>query len=244
MNLLEKTENNASNTTPIFLLLETATEVCSVSLSVGEEIVSVKESSNGFSHAEHLLPFVDELFRQSAVEKKNLSAVVLSSGPGSYTGLRIGASTAKGICYALQIPLIAVPTLESIAQGCLSQLPNKEALLCPMIDARRMEVYTAYYDSTLEMKEEIHPQIVENDSFADVLENHQVLFCGNGMPKCQSLLSVYPNALFADTPLSSKNMLFRALQKWQNGQFEEIAYFEPFYLKNYFAKKSVVKGLY
>lgn len=232
---------------PYFLLIETATEICSVALSKGDQIIAVKESDNGFSHAQNLIPFVEEILKESNVDRHSLNAVVLSSGPGSYTGLRIGASSAKGLCYALDIPLISIPTLQSIMLGAKTELPKdnieEEILFCPMIDARRMEVYTALYAKNGELIEDTSAKIIDENTFKDILEKQVVVFCGNGMPKCKSILETYPNARFSDTPLSSANMAKQALLKYEAKQFEDVAYFEPFYLKEYIAVKSTVKGL-
>lgn len=229
---------------PLILHLETATEICSVSLSSGTELIAKEEIDNGFSHAEHLLPLAHKVLETGGFKAENLDAIALSEGPGSYTGLRIGASTAKGLCYALEIPLIAVSTLESIARGAKKENPDSNALLCPMIDARRMEVFTTLYSADLEQKEEVSAVVVDENSFREILERETVIFCGNGMPKCQELLQQFPNAQFCFAPLSSCNMIAPALQKFEQKDFVDVAYFEPFYLKNYIAKKSTVKGLY
>jgi len=167
----------------------------------------------------------------------------LSIGPGSYTGLRIGASAAKGICYALNIPLIGVSTLQSIVFGAKQQQENERNILyCPMIDARRMEAFTAIFDENGEPITEVESKIIDENSFAAELKRNTLCFCGNGMPKCQSVLQ-HQNARFINVPLMASHMLFPALAKYKSRQFENIAYFEPFYLKEYIAKKSAVKGL-
>lgn len=229
---------------PLILHLETATEICSVSLSSGTELIAKEEIANGFSHAENLLPLAEKVLKSCTLQAQELDAIALSEGPGSYTGLRIGASTAKGLCYALEIPLIAISTLESIARGAQKEISEGNALLCPMIDARRMEVFTTLYTANFEQKEEIRAEVVDENSFQNILAENHVIFCGNGMPKCQKLLQKSPNAIFSFAPLSSCNMIIPALQKFEEKQFEDVAYFEPFYLKNYIAKKSTVKGLY
>ena len=231
---------------PILLHIETATDVCSVALSRGAEVIGLKEEAGGNNHAKHLLPFVDEVLKQGGCTVSDLNGVAVSIGPGSYTGLRIGVSTAKGIAYTAGIPVMAISTLESIAQGAkqLWMESNEEDVqLVPMIDARRMEVFTTRFDFDMNLLEEISSKIVDENTFAELLSEQKVLFCGNGMPKCRELLSVCPNARFVDTPVSAKNMLPAALKKWQNNDFENVAYFEPFYLKEYVAAKPVVKGL-
>ena len=231
---------------PTILYIETATDVCSVALSKGSEIIGLKEEAGGNNHAKHLLPFVDEVLKQAGVSMTEINGVAVSIGPGSYTGLRIGVSTAKGIAYTAGIPVIAVSTLESIAQGAKTlwaESSSEQPQIIPMIDARRMEVFTTRYDFDMRSLEEISSKIVDDNTFAELLSKEKVLFCGNGMPKCRELLSTFPNACFAEAPISAKNMLPAALRKWQKQEFEDVAYFEPFYLKEYVAAKPVVKGL-
>ena len=231
---------------PTILYIETATDVCSVALSKGTEIIGMKEEAGGNNHAKHLLPFVDEVLKQAEASMTDINGVAVSIGPGSYTGLRIGVSTAKGIAYTAGIPVMAISTLESIAQGAKtlwSGTSTETVQIIPMIDARRMEVFTTRYDFNMQSLEEISSKIVDENTFAELLSKEKVLFCGNGMPKCKEILSAFPNAKFMDAPISAKNMLPAALRKWQKQEFEDVAYFEPFYLKEYVAAKPVVKGL-
>ena len=231
---------------PTILYIETATDVCSVALSRGAEVIGLKEEAGGNNHAKHLLPFVDEVLKQGGCTVSDLNGVAVSVGPGSYTGLRIGVSTAKGIAYTAGIPVMAVGTLESIAQGARESWTDASAeplQIVPMLDARRMEVFTTRYSFDMQSLEEVSAKIVDENTFAELLSEHKVLFCGNGMPKCREILSANPNAFFAEVPVSAKNMLPAALRKWQNSDFENVAYFEPFYLKEYVAAKPVVKGL-
>ena len=231
---------------PTILYIETATDVCSVALSKGSEIIGLKEEAGGNNHAKHLLPFVDEVLKQAGVSMTEINGVAVSIGPGSYTGLRIGVSTAKGIAYTAGIPVMAISTLESIAQGAKtlwSGISTETVQIVPMIDARRMEVFTTRYDFDMRSLEEISSKIVDENTFAELLSKEKVLFCGNGMPKCKEILSAFLNAKFMDAPISAKNMLPAALRKWQKQEFEDVAYFEPFYLKEYVAAKPVVKGL-
>ena len=231
---------------PIIIHIETATDVCSVALSRGTEIIGLKEEVGGNNHAKNLLPFVDEVLKQSGVNMTEINGVAVSIGPGSYTGLRIGVSTAKGIAYTAGIPVMAVSTLESIAQGAKTlwaESSSEQPQIIPMIDARRMEVFTTRYDFDMRSLEEISSKIVDENTFAELLSKEKVLFCGNGMPKCKEILSAFLNAKFMDAPISAKNMLPAALRKWQKQEFEDVAYFEPFYLKEYVAAKPVVKGL-
>ena len=231
---------------PTILHIETATDVCSVALSKGPEIIGLKEEAGGNNHAKNLLPFVDEVLRQGGCKISDLQGVVVSIGPGSYTGLRIGVSTAKGIAYTAGIPVMAIGTLEGIAQGAKTlwaESAEEQPQIIPMIDARRMEVFTTRYDFEMNPLEEVSAKIIDENTFAELLDAQIVLFCGNGMPKCRELLSAHANARFLDAPVSAKNLLPAALKKWQHQEFENVAYFEPFYLKEYVAAKPVVKGL-
>ena len=228
---------------PLLLHIETATEVCSVALSKGDTIVASICSNKGNSHTENLFPFIEEVLEKSKCKISDIDGVVLSIGPGSYTGLRIGASAAKGICYALNIPLIGISTLQSIVFGAKKQQNEEQNLLfCPMIDARRMEVFTALFNKNGEAITEVASKIIDEKSFAAELNQNKICFCGNGMLKCQSVLQ-HKNAHFIDTQLDASNMVIPALEKFTHKQFEDVAYFEPFYLKEYVAKKSDVKGL-
>jgi tRNA threonylcarbamoyladenosine biosynthesis protein TsaB len=230
---------------PIILHIETATEICSVAISRGKQLIAIKEESKGLSHAEKLIPFIEELLNNNNIQLSDINAIAVSIGPGSYTGLRIGASTAKGLCYALDIPVITISTLMSIAIGAQQDRFDieKPYLLAPMIDARRMEVYTTLYSPEMELMNEIHAEIIEEDSFQEIMKKNLVIFCGNGMPKCKELLSKYPNAMFSESPLSAQNMIIPAYHKFENQDFDDLPYFEPFYLKDYLPGKSTVKGL-
>ncbi len=231
---------------PIILYIETATDVCSVALSKGAKIIGLKEEAGGNNHAKHLLPFVDEVLKQAGISMTEINGVAVSIGPGSYTGLRIGVSTAKGIAYTAGVPVMAVSTLESIAQGAKQfwqESSSEQPQIVPMIDARRMEVFTTHYDFAMNPLEEVSSKIVDETTFAKLLSEKPVVFCGNGMPKCREILAQSSNAHFIDCPISAKNMLPAALQKWEKQEFENVAYFEPFYLKEYVAAKPVVKGL-
>lgn len=228
---------------PILLHIETATDVCSVALTQGMEVLGVKESADGNSHSKNLLPFIDQVLHDNEKTTANLQGIVVSIGPGSYTGLRIGVSTAKGMAYSLGIPVITVSTLESIAQGAKQQASDNCDIV-PMIDARRMEVFAARYDSDMNLLDEVAAVIVDENAYSELLREKEVVFCGNGMPKCMELLSQFPNAHFADFTLSAQYMLPAALKKWEAKDFADTAYFEPFYLKEYVAGKPNVKGLH
>lgn len=237
--------NHTLKENPIILHIETATEICSVALSRGSVLIALKEESRGFSHAEKMIPFIDQLLKEAHILPSELDAITVSIGPGSYTGLRIGASTAKGLCYALDIPAISVSTLLSIAEGAKKELLNFDNSIwfAPMIDARRMEVYTALFNFEGVLLNEIHAEIIDQESFRDILEIQKIVFCGNGMPKSKEILSQYALASFSEATLSAKNMIIPALDKYKKAQFEDVAYFEPFYLKEYIPGKSTVKGL-
>jgi len=223
---------------PKLLFLETATEVCSVALSKGPEIVASVCINKGNSHTELLFPFIEQALTEGKLKITDIDGIVLSIGPGSYTGLRIGTSAAKGICYALNIPLIGISTLQSIVLGAMHQPKEQQNLLyCPMIDARRMEVYTALFDEKGEPVTKVENMIIDDSSFSNELETNYIYFCGNGMNKCRTVLK-HKNARFIDAPLDASNMLFPALAKYENNQFEDCAYFEPYYYKEYIAKKA------
>ena len=219
----------------LFLLIETATKSCSVSLSSENKIIACKEEVNEqYSHAEKLTVFITELFKTQDFTIKDLDAVAVSKGPGSYTGLRISVSTAKGFCYALDIPLISVSTLKAMAFGMAQK--EKSDLYCPMIDARRMEVYNAFYNSTNKEIRGIQADIIEACSYQKELDK-KVLFFGDGAEKCKQMIQ-HPNARFIDGIFpSSKDMLEIANEKFAEKDFEDIAYFEPFYLKDFVAGK-------
>lgn len=215
------------------LNIETSTKNCSVSLSKQGEIIILKEEAEqNFTHSEKLHLFIDEMLKEAAVSYKELSAVALSKGPGSYTGLRIGTSTAKGLCFALDIPLIAIDSLTILAR----QVQSKNGLIIPMIDARRMEVYTALFDKNHNRKSQIQALIIDENSFSDISE--RAYFIGDGAGKCKSVLTK-ENFIFPDDVLypSSQEMGVLSFEKFQAQEFEDIAYFEPFYLKEFFTGK-------
>ena len=218
------------------LHIETSTDVCSVALSEDGAVLFSKEDFEGPQHAVTLGVFIDEVLSMADSHAKPIDAVALSCGPGSYTGLRIGASMAKGICYGRDLPLIALPTLKvmSVPVLLMDELPE-DALLCPMIDARRMEVYAAIYDRALNPVKEVSADIVTADSYAEYLEQHPVYFFGNGAAKCKEVIT-HPNARFVDgiQPLA-RWMFPLADRQFLDGTFQDVAYFEPFYLKEFVA---------
>ena len=229
----------------IILNIETSTSVCSVALSVDGVVKAIKESHIKNAHAESITLFSEEVIKKAGFTFNNLDAVAVSKGPGSYTGLRIGVSTAKGFCYALDIPLISVNTLKAMAFGMIEQLDQHEVYLyCPMIDARRMEVYTAVYNHRLESLLETRAEIIDDNSFEELLLKTKIIFGGDGSAKCKTVLSQNKNALFIDEFYPSSSFIsFLAEEKYNNSTFEDVAYFEPFYLKDFVAGIPKVKGL-
>jgi tRNA threonylcarbamoyladenosine biosynthesis protein TsaB len=234
---------------PIILHIETATQVCSVALSAGGSILQIRETRDKNSHSTTITVFIDEMMKAAGMAFSSLDAVAVSMGPGSYTGLRIGVSTAKGICYAIDKPLIAVGTLQSMAAGAVKGMESAgmeslPILLCPMIDARRMEVYSGLYDLNLKPARDIRAEIVTESSFAAELEQHQVWFFGDGADKCKPLLGNHPNARFIDDfQLSASFMVNLAEEKFNRSEFEDVVYFEPYYLKDFIPGIPKVKGL-
>lgn len=231
----------------LILNIETATEVCSVALGRDGKLLSLRESKSGFTHSENVTVFIDEVIKEAGVSLNALDAIAVSKGPGSYTGLRIGVSTAKGLCFALEKPLIAVPTLKSLTASAINNISNLSRtfrtqismLFCPTLDARRMEVYCAVYDTELKEVETTSAKIINENSFTKILESNQVYFFGNGAMKCKSLIT-NPNAVFIeDVFASAASMISLSEKLFADPEFsgEDAAYFEPFYLKDFVAGK-------
>jgi len=221
---------------PLILHIETSTELCSVALSHGDRCLALRENSEGRNHATMLTPFINDLLNESNISIHHLDVVAVSSGPGSYTGLRIGISTAKGLCYGGNIPLVAVPTLQAMSVGFVQQhnVP-RSTLLCPMIDARRMEVYTALYDRDGCQVINVSAEIITEQSFVSWLDAYPIFFFGNGAAKCRTTIT-HPNAVFHENfTHSACYMIQPALQAYSEKRFEDTAYFEPFYLKDFIA---------
>ena len=216
------------------LSLETATTNCSVSLSRNAETLILEEDNNlQYSHAESLHGFIDAVLKEGQIEKSELDAIAISKGPGSYTGLRIGVSAAKGLCYALDIPLISISTLEALSR----QVKAQTEYIVPMLDARRMEVYSAIFDAEYNLLREIEAQLLDETSFQNILESGRVYFIGSGVEKSKTLLT-HPNAFFIENKLpSAKEMGALAFIKHKKSDFEDVAYFEPFYLKDFMINK-------
>lgn len=217
----------------LILLLETATLSCSVALAEDGGTIAAKELDERNAHAGHITLFVREVLEQSGRTMSELDAVAVSMGPGSYTGLRIGTSTAKGLCYALEIPLIAVNTLQSMAGNMVFSGKYPGYLYCPMIDARRMEVYTAVYNENLLEVLPVQARIIDNNSFRELLDNNRIIFFGDGALKCADVLK-HPNAIIiSDFINSARDLSKLAFRKYKSTDFEDVAYFEPFYLKDF-----------
>ncbi|WP_298904494.1 tRNA (adenosine(37)-N6)-threonylcarbamoyltransferase complex dimerization subunit type 1 TsaB [uncultured Psychroserpens sp.] len=218
----------------VILNIETSTTNCSVSLSKQGETLVLKEDNNiNYSHAESLHIFIDSVLKSAQMKRSDINAVAVSKGPGSYTGLRIGVSAAKGLSYALDVPLISVSTLQALAY----QVKAVDAFIVPMLDARRLEVYSAVFDSSYNAIRSIEAQILNEQSFSDYLSKGKVYFIGNGVEKTKKLIS-HPNAIFIEGKLpSAGEMSALSYEKYKKSDIEDVAYFEPFYLKDFIALK-------
>jgi tRNA threonylcarbamoyladenosine biosynthesis protein TsaB len=223
----------------LILNIETATAVCSVALSQNGNLLALVEEKKANAHAENITLFVEKVFEKSGKKISDIDAVAVSAGPGSYTGLRIGMSTAKGLCFALDKPLIAISTLKSMANGVVKKFPAQEGVLLPLLDARRMEVYCAAYD--LQLNELIAPcaKIMDEFAFKELLVKSPVYFFGDGSEKCKSLYSKNKDAIFIDDFFPSAiSMVELAEEKFARKDFENSALIEPFYLKEFYGVKS------
>jgi tRNA threonylcarbamoyladenosine biosynthesis protein TsaB len=212
------------------LNIETSTKNCSVSVAKDGKTIVLKElNDGGYSHAEKLHEFIKEVIAEAGIQFSDLKAIAVSKGPGSYTGLRIGVSAAKGLCFALNIPLIAINTLESLAQS----ISLIEGFKIPLLDARRMEVYSAVFDKNNIIKKEVSAEIITNESFKSYLESGKVYFFGDGAEKCKEVI-LHENANYFDDKFpSAKDMEQLSSEKYKNNDFVDVAYFEPFYLKDF-----------
>lgn len=219
----------------LILNIETATTNCSVSLSKeGETLFLIEDYDTKYSHAERLHVYINDILNEASVKPNQLDAIAVSKGPGSYTGLRIGVSAAKGLCFALDKPLISIPTLQSLAY----QVACNEGVIVPMLDARRLEVYSSVFNTEHQEIRKTQAQVLDESSFGDYLNKDKVHFIGNGVPKTMELIS-HPNAVFIENKLPSANdMSPLAYGKFLQQDFEDVAYFEPYYLKDFVALKS------
>jgi tRNA threonylcarbamoyladenosine biosynthesis protein TsaB len=226
---------------PVILNIETATALCSVSLSDDGRLLSVKETLEERAHARLLTVFITEMLREQGLKIADIDAVAIGKGPGSYTGLRIGVSTAKGIIFGVHKPMLAIGTLNILARQVMLKadltvsnlFKNPETRICPMIDARRMEVYYSLFNGHGDQVEKVAAKVIDSSSFRFLLENHPVIFTGSGMNKCKTLLD-HPNAVFLDhIHPSAEALAHLSSQAYRNHEFVDPAYFEPFYLKDF-----------
>lgn len=216
----------------LILNIESSTEICSICISKDAEVLASVDLTEKFKHSEMMTLLIERCLKQVNITLQNIDAVAIGSGPGSYTSLRVGASVAKGICYALDKPLISVSTLQALANGGIQQFQGEKIKwVRPVIDARRMEVYTQLFDKELHPKSEAEPVIVEANSFDENFKNGVTLFCGNGAEKLKDMLQ-HPNSRFLSMGCSAKYMVDFSEQLLLAKKFENIANYEPFYLKS------------
>ncbi|HIZ86505.1 MAG TPA: tRNA (adenosine(37)-N6)-threonylcarbamoyltransferase complex dimerization subunit type 1 TsaB [Candidatus Coprenecus stercoravium] len=223
---------------PHILLIETATDVCSVAITDGKTVISSRHSTEPRSQASGLAPMIQDALGQASLDIKDIAAVAVSAGPGSYTGLRVGVSTAKGLCFGAGIPLIGIGTLDVIARGAAGSVTDPDTLIVPMIDARRMEVYTARFDSSARRISGTEAVVLEPETFAAELEaRSRVIFTGDGAAKYESILAdrLRDKAVFIPSYPDAAHMAEAAFQAYEEKKFEDTAYFEPFYLKEFIA---------
>ena len=233
----------------LILSIETGTDICSVALANDGELMALRESDEGRDHAKKVALFVDELLRETGVQPSDLDAIAVGKGPGSYTGLRIGVSFAKGLCYALDIPLIAIGSLDALTEVAredydagILDIEEEEwakAKLCPLVDARRMEVYAEVFDNEGKALTDVAAEVVTEDSFKEWRKDKFVIF-GNGAKKCTELLS---DAIFVDIAPSARGIVRLAEESFKAQKFEDLAYFEPLYLKEFLVIPSKKKLL-
>lgn len=226
----------------MILCLETATPSCSVALVHNGEVLACEEDPKGQNHSEKITLFIDSVMKQAGISYNDLDAVAVSMGPGSYTGLRIGVSTAKGLCYAVSKPLIAVETLHAMAYGV--EPHGHAALRVPMIDARRMEVYAAIFDENVNKIKDTEAVIINGNSFTDLKKDHHIYLFGDGADKCAELFANDDKiTVIKEFHCSAKYMNVIAQRKLDAKDFVDVAYFEPFYLKDFVPGTPTVKGL-
>ena len=232
----------------LILCIETGTDVCSVGVARDGELLSLRESDQGRDHAKNLAVFVDELLQETSISPDELDAIAVGMGPGSYTGLRIGVSFAKGMCYGLNIPLLAVGSLDALAQvaiedheaGIISVEEWESARLCPMVDARRMEVYAQVFDAKCNPLSEVSAEVITEESFSQWRNDGKLIIFGNGAAKCQEVLA---DTTYVSVVPSARGLAKLAHKRYEEGKFEDRAYFEPFYLKDFIVIPSKKKLL-
>jgi len=224
---------------PLLLNIDTATEHASVCISKGDDVLGLIESTEQKNHASFVQPVIQQLINTSGYALKDIDAVSVTAGPGSYTGLRVGLASAKGICYALQKPLILINTLEVMAQAVISfyqsihEPINPSSLLCPLIDARRMEVFTALYNASLDEVVAPYALIIDENAFGSWLKSQTILFSGSGRQKLKGAISD-SNAVFTNVQHNASDLAIRSLIAYQSNRFADLAYSEPLYLKEFF----------
>lgn len=223
------------------LCIETSTTCCSAAICKDGVAIASRENLSGANHASELPVFIEQLLAEAQTNAWTINAIALSQGPGSYTGLRIGTSIAKGICYGMNIPLIPVDTLQILCAAVMEEIPA-DALLCPMLDARRMEVYTAIYTTSLEPQSEVIAKVIDQQSFTEELFNKNIYFFGNGAEKCQSVITS-PNAYFIANIHPQAQYMGKLAEKAISLDVKQMAYYEPFYLKDFVPAPSHIKGL-
>ena len=218
----------------LILNIDTATRNCSVALSKDNELISIRQTKVENSHSSMLTVFIEEILKENKIKPSDLDAIAVSMGPGSYTGLRIGVSTAKGLCYGISKPLISLNTLKIMAFGMIRKYNDSKTLYCPMIDARRMEIYTALFDSQLKEIEKTSALIIDSETFSSILKTNKVVFFGDGAAKCKDLYKDNSNAIFIDDfEISAEYMISLSNAKFFANEFENTIYFEPYYLKDF-----------
>jgi tRNA threonylcarbamoyladenosine biosynthesis protein TsaB len=226
----------------MILCLETATNLCSVALCDSEGVISLRESNESRSHASVLTVFIEEILKDQSIKASDLDAVAVSKGPGSYTGLRIGVSVAKGIAYGASIPVIGIETTLSMFWGIRDSLyfnaeSETNSLFCPMLDARRMEVYYAIYDSCGNKIKNISAELISKDSFINIPESQKIIFFGDGAIKCKEVIDRENSLFVPDFKISAAHMLKPVFEAFNDLRYEDVAYFEPLYLKDFITTK-------
>jgi tRNA threonylcarbamoyladenosine biosynthesis protein TsaB len=226
----------------MIICLETATNLCSVALCNSAGVISLRESNAVKSHAAMLTVFIEEILKENSIRVRDLDAVAVSKGPGSYTGLRIGVSVAKGMAYAASIPLIGIETTFSMFRGIRPKYTQKQGvdgntLFCPMLDARRMEVYYAIYDEEGNSIKSISAEIINGDSFSSIPESQKIIIFGDGAAKCKEIITRKNILLADDFAISASHMQKPVVEAFKEHDFEDVAYFEPFYLKDFITSK-------
>lgn len=224
---------------PLILCIETATKTCSVALALGDKVIALKESHGNYSHSENLAPFIDDVLKQTGKVASEINAIAVSKGPGSYTGLRIGVSLAKGLCFGTGAELIGIETLDGMAALAIDEI-KEEGIYIPMIDARRMEVYTAVYNHKNEKLAPTRAQVLDEATFIEYLSVGPVYFFGDGAAKFQEIMK-HSNARFPEkTFCSAEGLISLAYEKFTKGETDDTASFEPYYLKDFMPGKGSV----